>query len=472
MKTFYVLFAAVAFTFCCTISSVRVYGQCTVATPPTQPTCGAPGELLLTAGTTTASGKVYYYSGTGTLTNVTIGNGSTIVVCGNLTLTAPTDNATSYIFVTSTGSLTINNTTAGGNQLQSEVINRGSVTFVEATNATPYDMDTYIWNYGTMNFDASPVFETGGTTFYNATSTSSIVVQGSLTTYGNMVNNGSMTVNGTYTSTASVCVGGGSTTSVATLFADGPANSFTVSPSGANTTATIGITSSLQTNWNALTSTANLVLCEGPAESNGGGQGNPGSATVDPNCAMAVLPIGLLSFNAQSQNNICELQWTAEAQRGLVNFDVEASTDAVNYDVIATVSAEQEMDNYNFTTAIKANTWFRLRLVNQNGGVSYSTIIPIEYQGGTGIGAYVLRVQPNLITDNTLQVWSNMYSAQSGEWWVVDMMGRTVLRSSARLEAGVTTNTIQLPGLASGMYHLLFAGSQIKVPPVVFSVVR
>ena len=473
MKSIYLLTSA----FLCVSGvglSVCANAQCTVPAPPTSATCAAPGQIALTSNTSTASGSTYYYTGTGTLTNVSINAGSTLVVCGALTLTTPNFYGGNVI-VESTGTLTVND----GNyaSIESQFVNYGTLNLSAGGATNSLSINNPFWNYGSVNFTASPTFDPGNIGgvanpggFYNGSSAASVVISGSLTTYVPVVINGDVTVKGTYTSTGTVCLAGGSQLGVVSLFAEGGSNQFTVSGSPGEPTATIGITGNFDTDGNGLTTTANLVLCEGPAMTNT--TGNAGSATVHTNCTLAVLAVTLISFSAEAENNICSLKWATAKQAGLVNFEIEYSTDAVNYQTLTSVPAEEEQDDYSYTTALTANTWFRLKIVNQDSSASYSGIVPVTYQGGAAAAAAVLRIQPNLITGNTLQVWSNMSSAQSGEWEVVDMMGRTMMHQPAQLSAGTTTNTIQLPGLFSGMYHLLFINSQVKVSPVPFSVMR
>jgi hypothetical protein len=52
------------------------------------------------------------------------------------------------------------------------------------------------------------------------------------------------------------------------------------------------------------------------------------------------------------------------------------------------------------------------------------------------------------------------------------MMGRVVLKETVSLAAGTTSQAILLPNLASGMYRLLFMGSQVKINPVPFTVIH
>lgn len=454
----------------CIFASVGVRAQCTVPAPPAYVACASRGQSLLTNNSTVWTNDYYYNGGSATLTGINL-FGDNLYVCGTVILTNP-GMVGGTIFVEPGGSLTLN--FPGSVTSLVDIVNYGTLA-INLTRATNVFTTTgNLYNYGVVSVIGGLTSSTllGGGVIYNALSSATMSLTGSLTAAGAMINNGVMNIANTLEFESTLCLGGGSQTSTSILD-DGGTSKVTVSAAGAATTATIGITGSLTTNrGESLTSTSSLVLCEGPGFTAGG---NAGNATVNPNCTINTLPVTLISFSAEAQNNLCDLDWTAEAQRGLANYEVQASTDAVNYEVVGVVSAEssaQPSIHYSYTTAIKANTWFRLRMVNDDSSYTYSDVIPVAYRGDISEDACVLRIQPNLVTGGTLQVWSNLSSGQSGEWYIVDMMGRLVLRQAVQLDDGVTTTVLQLPPLASGVYHLLFTGSRVKSAPVVFSVVR
>jgi hypothetical protein len=462
MKMIYLLTSAF---LCVSIGmSIGADAQCAIPVAPTAAACGSTGTKL----TATNGGDItstYYFNGAAsTFSGVKLQGGATLVVCGSLTLTSPTLNGT-LILIEPGGSLTLS--VANGFAINTtSIVNNGSLTITLPSPASSITMNGTFWNNGAENTEGSVTFNGSGGP-YNETG-ASMVISGNMLTNKAAVNDGAVTVGLLYTQNSSLCLGNGSTTGLNNYDDAHGGDAITV-PVG---TATIGITGNFKgvSSFTAVTAAGNLTFCEGPGETNT--NSNPGSATVHTNCTLNVLPITLVSFSAGAENNICTLQWTTTAQKGLVNFDIEYSTDAVTYQTLAILPAEQETDNYTYTTPIKGNTWFRLRLVNQDSSYFYSDIVPVNYQGVAGGEAFILRIRPNLITGNTLQVWSYMPTAESGEWWVVDMMGRTMMRQSAQLSQGTTTNTLQLPALSSGMYHLLFINSQVKLSPIAFSVMR
>jgi hypothetical protein len=450
----------------CVVLSLHLYAgaQCTVPAPAATPACGAPGETLLASNTAIYSGT-YYYNGTGTLTNVT-NYGATIIVCGNLTVTN-TILGSGNLFIASGGSLTFSD--AVGNALQMNTYNYGTFVIQGSSNYQIINVNASVWNYGTFNANASLTMNSGG--LYNALSTSSMTVAGDLVDYVPTVNNGNMKVNGEFTFTSTICMGGGSDIATDSLYADGPANSVTVTSSPTSGNAGFTVSNYFNSNSNSLTTSSHVVMCE--ATGIVGPTGNPGSATVKPNCTNIVLPVTLVSFTAHTGlENTCTLEWTTAMEDALKDYTIEYSLDGRTYTSLAVVEAHHEASTYTYQTFLQGKTWFRLRIDNEDGTYSYSQVVEADFAGATSGASYTVLVQPNLVTGNTLNVWSNMATAQSGEWIVVDMTGRIIVHEPVRLGAGSSNTSLLLPNMASGVYRLLFEGSQVKPKPVAFSVVH
>ncbi len=453
--------------------SLSAGAQCAVPSPPVTPACGAPGQTLLSAnGTTINSGSTYFYNGGAhTFSTFTL-NGGTLLVCGTMTLNFPT-MWSGTIVVESGATLTISDipvpTSGATNAIQATIVNYGTLNIKAITNNTAISVNASVWNYGTMTAGATLTFNSNP--FYNALSTSSATFSGGLISYAPVVNNGNMTVSEKWTTTSSVCLGGGSQTSTDSLFDDGGSNQFTVTGSPSNGKAGLNVPGWFNSNTNPLTGTNSLVLCEGPTMVNS--TGNAGSATVQPNCTQAVLPVVLLMFTAETEsNNTCTLQWTTAQENGVKDFVLEYSLDGKTFEALTDITAHNAPSNYSYNTILQGQTWFRLRVENVDGTYQYSPVVLADYIGEKNPAPYSVKLQPNLITNNTLTLWTSMQTAQSGEWIVVDMTGRELFHQGVQLNAGTSNITLQVPNLPSGMYRLLFLGSQIRVTPVPFSVIR
>ncbi|HTJ14604.1 MAG TPA: hypothetical protein VL547_21340 [Dinghuibacter sp.] len=415
------------------------------------------------------SGTYYYSGGPVTFSNITQNGSVVFLLCGTLTVNKYTMNG-SVIVVEPGASLTINNT--GGASINVPIVNYGTLTISGGSTYANVQDNQPIWNYGTLNVNSDLTINSNGAV-YNAYTTSVVKVAGDMTGNGPVVNNGQMTVNGNYliNSNGTVCMGGGSNITVDSLFVN-PGNDFTITPNGSNTTAGFTIKKKLSAN-NTISTTSKLVLCEAPGIDTSAAHNRTGSATVEPNCNAIVLPVTLVSFSAQTGlGNACMLTWVTSMERDVTDFDLEYSMDGKDFMALAVIDAHQQPSTYTYPTTLVGRTWFRLRIDNKDGSSSYSQVVEADYLGDKAAPANTVLVQPNLVTGSTLNVWSSMQTAQSGEWVVVDMAGRVVLHEQAQLAEGSANTAILLPNLARGMYYLLFQGSQVKLKPVPFSVIH
>ena len=449
--------------------SLRAGAQCSVVTPAPEPSCGATGETALSANNVTiGSGSVYYYGSAGGSYSKLDMNKGTLLVCGSLTLTQP--NISSGTIVVEPGATLTIQDNGSSTALQTRIINYGTLVVDAATPTTNIAVNDTIWNYGTMNVSGS--LTVNAYPFYNAASTSVMTVSGSFTTYDPMVNNGNMQIGNTYTFTSSVCLGGGSDFTVPNLADDGSGDEVTVQPSPTVAKAGFTISSSFNSNWNALSSSSSLVLCEAPGfpTYTQPGPSNYGSATIESNCTSIVLPVVLVSFSAQTgTEGTCTIEWNTAMETGVKDFDLEYSLDGSNFVSLTTQDARNEPSSYTYSTLLNGQTWFRLRINNSDGTFNYSQVIQADYNQGT---ASSIRIQPNLITGSTVRVWTQMAKPQAGTWVVVDMMGRTLFHEPVQLGTGAGNTDLLLPSLAPGVYRLLLEGGNTTFKPVPFSVIR
>ncbi len=106
-------------------------------------------------------------------------------------------------------------------------------------------------------------------------------------------------------------------------------------------------------------------------------------ATVTLNYAMmSILPVKLVSFAGNIQNQRAELTWIVDANETGDFFQVEKSTDGKSFSAVAVVvnSAKAGKETYSSKDAALLNetTYYRLKIVNKSGSVSYSKIIVLK----------------------------------------------------------------------------------------------
>lgn len=457
--------------------SQNASAQCTVGAPPyasSSSACSQTGLTQITSSTTVLNGGKWYESGTLSLSNLTDNSSQVIYICGNFTLTNPTFGSSSAVYVIEPGgSLTIN----GGNgvNINAEVVNYGTLNISKNEKFQETTFNSNFWNYGNYSDNGSVTWD--NTNDYNALMASNMVIAGDLLSNATVVNNGNITVGWEWTDNKPVSLGGGSNVQMDSMYMDANANSVTTCPTPGYPKVGLTISKYYTSNWNSLTTATNLVFCAGSGinatNNNGSGPANTGSATVQANCTSPILPVVLLSFDAQTgYGNQCTLTWATAMETALKGFTIQSSADGIVFSDLEDVDAHGDPSQYTLQTTLSAKTYFRLRIDNTDGSYDYSAVVMADYQGEQSGQQYSLLARPNCVTNNTLLIWATMATAQTGDLVVVDMMGRVVLKETVSLAAGTTSQAILLPNLASGMYRLLFMGSQVKINPVPFTVIH
>ncbi|MFT3700924.1 MAG: T9SS type A sorting domain-containing protein [Agriterribacter sp.] len=172
-----------------------------------------------------------------------------------------------------------------------------------------------------------------------------------------------------------------------------------------------------------------------------------------------VLPVDFLQFNAVQQTSFVDLNWKIVTSEQLSYFDVERSTDGINFSTIGKVNTDVSLNSaqsFNYKDVnIDANSntlYYRINAVSKDGGHKYSAILMVRLSNG---GSDKIKVSPNPATSAVSLSFS---SALRGtvDFQLMDMTGKVVLRDQQRVEAGQNVITIsQLNQFSEGVYTIL-----------------
>lgn len=106
----------------------------------------------------------------------------------------------------------------------------------------------------------------------------------------------------------------------------------------------------------------------------------------------------LLSFNANKQNNGVKVDWTTSNEQNYTRFAVERSNDGgKTFDVIDSLASDSQ-GSYNFVdqNPLSGQNQYRLKQLDINDSVSYSTVVTIQYSN-----------QTNNLVKNNISVYPN-----------------------------------------------------------------
>jgi beta-glucanase (GH16 family) len=191
---------------------------------------------------------------------------------------------------------------------------------------------------------------------------------------------------------------------------------------------------------------------------------NPHSYTVGTVCLTA-LPVVLSSYNLALINpSTVAINWATATEINNNYFTVERSIDGRNFTTIATVFANgnsNSVKNYQVKDNAPASgiNYYRLTQVDKDGKATVFEVKTIV----VGNVATSLRVFPNPVTNNRLQIVSNGTNASHLKVQILSMQGKVLLDNTLPALAG--NINLQLPTtIAKGLYLLKVDGfSPVKI---------
>ncbi len=162
-----------------------------------------------------------------------------------------------------------------------------------------------------------------------------------------------------------------------------------------------------------------------------------------------ILPVELISFNAGCDGATAQLNWVTATEISNDYFTIERSTDAVNFEEVATVNGHGNtsiMINYNWTddNPLDGTAYYRLKQTDFNGAFEYHGIRTVSCKQDGNISVY-----PNPFENSfTVQLSDNTTYPITVE--VMDYLGRKVY--AKQVETSITK--IDLNDLPSSTYFV------------------
>ncbi len=174
------------------------------------------------------------------------------------------------------------------------------------------------------------------------------------------------------------------------------------------------------------------------------------SSIIDAN-NLGVLPIELISFNAAwlQKGKTARLDFKTDKETGTCCFDIEKSSDGVNFHSIGMLQAKNVsgVQSYSFFdgNANSKNLFYRIKIKGIAGQVDYSNIQQLQNEGSTEILVF-----PNPATDILQLQLNNNYGKMSAR--IINSNGQQV----KYMQLTVTNSTIAIPvkNLVAGLYWL------------------
>jgi hypothetical protein len=171
----------------------------------------------------------------------------------------------------------------------------------------------------------------------------------------------------------------------------------------------------------------------------------------------SVLPVTLLNFSGYKDGSRNQLRWTTASESNNSGFEVQRSTDGVNYTALGFVNTQALGGNstsqldYAFTdnNVIGSRQYYRLRQVNFDGNSKLSNIVLIKGDKPVSLTIDGLFPNPASSLVNVLIATPNKDKITLV---VTDIAGRTAIQQVVNVETGSNTIPVDINRLTSGTY--------------------
>lgn len=170
-------------------------------------------------------------------------------------------------------------------------------------------------------------------------------------------------------------------------------------------------------------------------------------------------PVRLTQFEGVLGNGIVNLSWKTATEQHTKVFEVERSTDGVNFSRIGSVAAAGAPNGsaYAFKDLSPVNgyNYYRLKIIDEDGKYEHSTIVIINSKKP---GKLTVRLAPNPSPNGVVSL--NVHGAIKGAFRidVVDMNGRNVMNKSlGNMTADGYSTTLNIGSLQKGIYFIRLA---------------
>jgi len=215
--------------------------------------------------------------------------------------------------------------------------------------------------------------------------------------------------------------------------------------------------------------TASLIRTNVCADANNNSTDFTNSTTITPrntsttvvNCPNAIpLPVKFTNLKASKKAAAIELSFSNATEKDVVNYDIERSTDGIQFTSIATLKAmhnDGSQGDYIFTDERPLNgvNFYRIKATETSGKVAYSLIVKINaaaMQSG-------LTISPNPVNDGVLNFQASSLTPGVYQLLIRNAAGQIVHKQTLRSVGNAFSQTLLLNNLKAGMYYMEISGA-------------
>ena len=177
----------------------------------------------------------------------------------------------------------------------------------------------------------------------------------------------------------------------------------------------------------------------------------------------AILSISLNYFKGTQNANKHLLTWKVNCTSDEAKFEVQRSTDGLNFTPINVFTASKIRcaSAFDFTDENPApgKNYYRLKLIDVDGKVNYSNIVLLTQKTAH---FELVSLTPNVVSSQTAILKINTPVKETVTIVLSDFSGRFIQNQAVTLQVGSNQIPVQAVGLAAGIYHVTIYSNDAK----------
>jgi hypothetical protein len=166
-----------------------------------------------------------------------------------------------------------------------------------------------------------------------------------------------------------------------------------------------------------------------------------------------LLPVHNLQLNARQLNSSVMIQWSTQQESGTSRFEVEKSTDGINFRKIGEQSAagnSTTQKNYWIDDRSPSyENFYRIKAVDIDGKSSYSAVVKLVMKSGV---QSFLTLSPNPAKDVINILIESKVSIDKSLYKIINSTGQLVQSGIVKIKKGINKLEQHIETLPSGMY--------------------
>ncbi len=175
------------------------------------------------------------------------------------------------------------------------------------------------------------------------------------------------------------------------------------------------------------------------------------------------LPVNFLTFSGYKSGSVNKLQWTTASEQNCLGFEIQRSTDGINFSSIGFVntlaiggnSTDKLSYSFNDNNVAGEKQYYRIRQVDIDNHGRLSNVILVK--GAKPLIVSIDGIYPNP-ANNEINVLLAAPARDKATLIVTDLSGRVLLQQLVNVETGINSIPVNISRFASGTYLIKLAG--------------